>query len=57
MVPNYFGNYCHFNGYILREEKLKQEFIELLKLQNIGKIKRFINRNHKYCKDDIKILF
>ncbi|MCI9540217.1 MAG: hypothetical protein HFG39_04025 [Lachnospiraceae bacterium] len=43
--------------YILREEKLKQELIELLKLQNIGKIKRFINRNQKYCKDDITIVF
>lgn len=44
--------------YILRlDEELVNEFIELLKLRNAVKIKRFINRNQKALKDDITIVF
>lgn len=44
--------------YILRlDEELVNEFVELLKLKNAVKIKRFINRNQKALKDDITIVF
>lgn len=39
------------------DEKLKNEFIELLKTGSSVKMKRFINRNQKLFKDDVTIVF
>lgn len=39
------------------DDELKTEFINLLKIGNAIKIKRFINRNQKIFKDDITIVF
>ena len=49
--------YLSFITDVIDDEDLKNEFVELLKMDKPVKIKRFINRNQKIFKDDITIVF